>query len=101
VSFTARDLLEFMNTNYTATVSNKSLYDLAIEVLTLANLPLNRDGSVKWVLDESLKNIMVENAELDNTLAEVLQMIANAGCCVIYQDRDEKLHIEPVTFVLS
>ena len=100
-TFTARDLLEFMNTNYTTTVSNKSLYDLAIEVLTLANLPLNRDGSVKWVLDESLKNIMVKNAELDNTLAEVLQMIANAGCCVIYQDRNEKLHIEPVTFVLS
>ncbi len=100
-TFTGRDLLEFMNDNYTGTVTNITLYDLAIEILELADLPLNRDGSVKWVLDDSLKDIMIENAELDNSLAEVLQMIANAGCCVMYQDRDERLYIKPLSAVLT
>lgn len=98
-SFTGRDLLEFMNNPYVGTISNITLYDLAISALTQANLPLNRDGSVKWVLDESLQSITVVSAELKEgiTIAEILQLIANAGRCVMYQDRDEKLHIEPLS----
>ena len=97
-TFTARDLLGLMQSKYAATVTNTSLHDLAVTVLTLANLPHNRDGSVKWVLHPSLATIMVDSAELDHTLAEVLQMIANAGRCVIYQDRHDRLRIEPLVF---
>lgn len=98
-SFTARDLLEFMSAKYTENISNTSLYDLAESVLIQASLPSNRDGSLKWVIDESLKNITIIEAELKNdiTLAEVLQLVANAGCCVMYQDRKGKLHIEPLS----
>ncbi len=101
-SFTARDLLEFMNARYSGTISNITLYDLAISALTQAALPLNRDGSVKWIISASLQLITV-SAILDEktTIAEVLQLVANAGSCVIYQDRNEKLHIEPLSSTLT
>ena len=38
-----------------------------------------------------------EGASLDgNTIAEVLQYVANAACCVFYQDREGIYHIEPL-----
>lgn len=102
-SFVARDLLEFMTDRYVGTIENISLYDIAVSALTQANLPLNRDGSLKWVVDPSLQSIIIPYAELDEdiTIAEVLQLVANAGCCVMYQDRNEKLRIEPLSLVLS
>lgn len=95
--FTARDLLEFMTDNYYEGLYNPngtSLYNLAVDVLTKANLPLDEDGSVKWVLDNSLKNIYTVAPLPIDTLANCLQLIANAGGCVIYQDRNGVLHIE-------
>jgi hypothetical protein len=95
--FTARDLLEFMTGTYYYGVYNPngtSLYNLALSVLQDANLPLNEDGSVKWVIDESLKNLYTVAPLPIDTHANCLQMIANAGGCVIYQDRNGVLHIE-------
>jgi hypothetical protein len=100
-SFKARDLLEFMRATYTGTINDITLYDLALSALTQANLPLNPDGSVKWVLDSSLQDITVSATLDDKSIAEVLQMVANAACCVIYQDRDDKLHIEPLNAALT
>lgn len=96
-SFTARDLLEFMNDTYSGVVSG-SLYDVAISALQQADLPLSDKSTARWIIDSSLKSIMAPaNAELsDYTLAEVLQLVANAGCCVLYQDREGYLHIEPL-----
>lgn len=65
--------------------------------LEQANLPVLENGDVPWLLHDSLKSINVPS-EVDlkeNTLAEVLQMVANAGCCVMYQDRKGVLYIEP------
>lgn len=100
--FTARDLLEFMTDKFTTTSTNITLYDLALEALTLADLPLNSDGSVKWIIDESLQDITVTIPEdFDYTIAEVLQLVANASRCVLYQDRTGMLHIEPISNVLT
>ena len=97
--FVARDLLEFMSAHYKDTIStptSRSLYDLAVQVLESAGLPLNSDGTVKWVVHESLKSLSTTAPLPDDTIANCLQLIANAGCCVLYHDRDGILHIEPI-----
>ena len=98
--FTARDLLEFMSATYkdNHNLSSRTLYNLAERVLLAAELPLNDDGTVKWVIDESLKSITTTAPLPEDTLANCLQLIANAGECVIYQDRGGTLHIEPLKF---
>jgi hypothetical protein len=97
--FTARDLLEFMSQTYIEgvyTSAGVSLYTLAERILLKADLPLNKDGSVKWVIDDSLQSITTVAPLPICTLAECLQLIANAACCVLYQDRSGILHIEPI-----
>ena len=99
--FTARDLLEFMSAIYydkVSAITSRSLYDLATAVLESADLPLNTDGSVRWVIDDSLKSITTTAYLPVDTLANCLQLIANAGECVLYQDREGVLHIEPLKF---
>lgn len=95
--FKARDLLEFMYEIFYEGVfdeNGRSLYDLAIQLLNKANLPLNNDGSVKWVLDDCLKDIYTTAPLPADTIANCLQLIANAGGCVFYQDRNGTLRIE-------
>lgn len=102
--FIARDLLEFMQGTYYGGMYHSegiSLYDLAVDVLTDANLPTHNDGSVKWLIDESLKDIYT-NAPLPiDTHANCLQLIANAGGCVMYQDRFGILHLKPLESTVS
>lgn len=95
--FKARDLLEFMTNTYYKGVYNPSgisLYDLAEDVLQDADLPLNSDGSVKWVIDERLKDIYTVAPLPLDTHANCLQMIANASESVFYQDRTGTLRME-------
>lgn len=102
--FTARDLLEFMTGTYyygVCSPEGTSLYDLAVSVLDDADLPLEDEGVVKWVIDESLKNIYTTAPLPVDTHANCLQLIANAGGCAIYQDRKGILHIEPITRTVS
>jgi hypothetical protein len=101
-SFNARDLLEFMTNIYHKGIYDPdgiSLYDLADSVLRDADLPLNEDGTVKWVIDERLRDIYTVAPLPIDTHANCLQLIANAGECVIYQDREGILHIERLTSV--
>jgi hypothetical protein len=99
-SFVARDMLEFMSAKYLKGLyspSGSNLYDLAVSVLTEANLPLNDDGSVKWFIHPVLKNFSTVAPLPVCTLSECLQYIAQASACVIYCDRDGKLHLEPAS----
>lgn len=98
--FTARDLLEFMSAIYNENhdLTSRSLYDLAEKVLIAAELPLNSNGTVKWVIDESLKSKYTTAPLPEDTHANCLQLIANAGECVIYQDRNGILRIEPLEY---
>lgn len=98
--FTARDRLEFMSAIYEDDhdLSERTLYELAEKVLTPAELPLNDDGTPTWVIDESLKSVKTIAPLPKDTLANCLQLIANAGKCVLYQDRNGTLRIEPLKF---
>lgn len=95
-SFTARDALEFMVGEYTGPRSG-TLYDIAVAAFEEANLTLLDSGSKRYVVDESLKDITTDFTDdgSDYIIAEILQMVAHAGCCVFYQDRVGAVHIEP------
>lgn len=97
--FVARDSLEFMLADYKdniTAINERSLYDLAIQVLEAANLPLNKDGSVRWMVHDSLKGIKTRSPLPNDTIANCLQLIANAGRCVVYPDRNGLIRIEPI-----
>lgn len=93
-SFTARDALEFMNDEYAGPRSG-TLYEIAVAAMVQAELPIREDnGGVRYAVSEVLKNYTTELTE-SHTMAEVLQMVAHAGNCVMYQDRDGVLRVEP------
>lgn len=96
-TFTARDGLEYMSDKYAGTNSG-SLFSIATAALSQCGLPPLGDGSNRWVLDRSLSDISVATDEdlSGYSIREVLQLVANAGCCVFYQDRFGILHIEPL-----
>lgn len=97
--FVARDSLEFMLADYKdniTAITERSLYDLATQVLQAANLPLNKDGSVRWMVHNSLKGIKTRSPLPNDTIANCLQLIANAGRCVVYPDRNGLILIEPI-----
>ena len=95
VTFTARDLLTFMNDVYTG-ITTGTLYAICESALTQAELPSNSNGSVKWVLSDQLKEYTttIPN-DKTYTIAEILQLCSNAGMCVMYQDHDGIIRIEP------
>ena len=96
--FVARDLLECLSTTYVEkpAITTRTLYSLAQMLLVSAELPLTNDGKQRWLIDESLKGIETNAPLPEDTIANLLQLIANAGMCVMYQDRDGILHIEPL-----
>ena len=102
--FKASDIFEYLSVIYNESVyvpEGKSLYDLAVDVLTFADIPLQSNGDVRWVLDESLKDIITTSPLPMDSVANCLQMIANAGCCVLYQDRDGVIRIEKLDYTLD
>lgn len=87
--FEARDVLEYMiDVPYTG-IHSGTLHAIVSAAIAQAQLP----SGASVVLDDVLKNYTAD-FESGKTIAEVLQMAANAACCVIYQDRDGVLHIE-------
>ena len=94
-TFTARDQLEFLNVPYSGPKSG-TLYDIAMSALSHARLPQTDSTKSKYEVDESLKTISTDFTMDDTsfTAAVVLQMVANAGQCVMHQTRDGVLRIE-------
>lgn len=96
-TFTARDSLEYMSDSYTGPTTG-SFMDIAVAALEQAGLPKLTNGENRWEIDESLNTISVP-VDIDisqNSIMEVLQYIANAACCVFYQDREGILRIIPL-----
>lgn len=92
-SFTARDLIEFMNEKYTGPTSG-TLYTIATSAFQQANLPVTDSGIARYYVDNSLSQHST-SFEGENTIAEVLQKVAHAACCVLYQDRNGTMRLEP------
>lgn len=96
-SFTARDLLEFMHEEYTGPKSG-TLYDMAIAAFEQANLPIQDNGELRYYVDPILEEYETDISGETNqnyTLVEILQMVAHAGNCVLYQNRDGVVRLEP------
>ena len=98
-SFTARDLIEFMNEKYTGPTSG-TLYTIANAAFQQAQLPVADTGMARYYLDHCLENHTTTIAS-ENTIAEVLQKVAHMSCCVLYQDRDGIIRLEPKSNLLS
>lgn len=89
-SFVARDVFEYMlNTPYTGTTTG-TYSELIREALRVSNVP---DDFVVYI-DPSLDNLS-GTIEGEHTCAEVIQLCANAGACVLWQDRSGVLNIAP------
>lgn len=101
-TFTARDLLEFMDSIYTGPTEG-TLYDVASAALIQADLPTKANGEPRYYLDQSLRDILtkIEEGAGTYTIAEIVQMCANAGLCVMRIDRDGVLRIEKLQLVKS
>lgn len=96
-SFTARDLLEFCMEAYDGPTSGS--------LLSIARAALEQSGvdMEDVVLSDTLAGVQTDFSEdySENTCAEILQMVANAGRCCIWQDREGVLHIEPLNTTLT
>lgn len=64
-----------------------TLYDLALDVLSKA-------GITKYKLDNYLKKITVHNPLPAVEYTQALQIIANAGKCVLREDRDGMIYLD-------
>lgn len=67
-------------------------------IFSQMNLSKTADNLDRWVLDDCLDNYSVPVGfdPGDLTLKECVQLIAMAACCVLYEDCDGKIHIEPM-----
>lgn len=66
-----------------------SLYDLAVDVLADAQV----DEREYWI-DPYLRDVLVNNPMPTVAHKEALQLIANAGRCILYQDRSGKIFLK-------
>lgn len=92
MSFSASDRFEDMNGIYYGGLYRSegiSLYDLAEDVMEDAGADLQ----TYW-FDPYLKEIIVQNPMPAISYKEALQLISNAGRCVLYQDRTGKIVIK-------
>lgn len=96
-SFTARDLLEFCTEVYTGPRSG------SLSVIAWAALEQSGISTDDARVSSNLSSIQTDFTEdyAENTCAEVLQMVANAGRCCIWQDRNGLLRIEPLNTTLT
>lgn len=91
--FTASDRFDLNDTKYDRGLFRKNgitLYDLAIDVLGVMGITDPRE----YFIDPYLKKIVVNNPMPVVKCTEALQIIANAGRCILYQDREARIHLK-------
>lgn len=91
--FTATDRFDFISGKYYKGLYRQngiSLFDLAIDVLKDAGISDPRE----FFVDPYLRKVIVYNPMPIVEYTEALQIIANAGRCILYQDRDSRIHIQ-------
>lgn len=92
MSFSASDRFDFMDGTYYKGLYRPegiSLYDLALDVLSDAGI-----GARTYWIDSYLKSVKVSNPMPVVTHKEALQLIANAGRCILYQDREGNIFLK-------
>lgn len=92
MSFSATDRFDGMDGTYYRGLYRSegiSLYDLAVDVFSDAGV----DWRTYWI-DPYLKSVRVNNPVPVVSHKEALQMIANAGRCILYQDREGNIFLK-------
>lgn len=90
MNFSASDCFDWMDGTYYRGIYRQegiSLYDLAVDVFQDAGA----DERTYWI-DPYLKSVKVINPMPAVAHKEALQIIANAGRCIIYQNRTGKIY---------
>lgn len=91
--FTATDRFDNMDDTYYKGLFRQNgitLYDLAIDVLNDAGII----DTAEYFVDPYLKNIKVYNPMPAVKHAEALQIIANAGRCILCEDRSGRIYMK-------
>lgn len=97
--FTARDLLGALEAPFEKGVyapAGRSLYDLALDVLTDEGLPGVLRLARPWHLWEGLRDIRTTAPLPARSGRECLQLLAHAGRCALYTARDGAICIQPL-----
>ena len=90
--FVCTDLFDFMSGTFYKgeySSSGRTLYDLAKEVLVDVGFE-----EEQYYIDPYLKTITVNNPVPPVKHSEALQIIANAGRCALYDDRNGRIHLQ-------
>lgn len=86
--FTSTDLFDYYTSKYyRGVLGETNLYDLAIDVLTDM-------GIEEYFVDPYLKNVSIVNPMPAVKHTEALQIISNAGRCVLSEDREGHIRIK-------
>lgn len=91
MSFTAIDFLSGLTGKYRKGKfypQGISIYDLCLDVLTVAGVDPR-----EFYIDEYLKTVKIKNPIPVVTHREALQLLSNAGRCLLYQDEKGKIVI--------
>lgn len=86
---------------YKSRVGSKSLYDMAEDVLSDANLIPTPSGDDPWDIDDSLMGMYTTAVLPIDTHMNCLQLIAHAAKCKLYTDDDNVIHLTPFGVTLS
>lgn len=96
--FVARDAIEFMSEPYSGTL-NGTLYEIVLAAFEQSELPVLDNGKPRYVISDNLKEYRADvpdDKRSDHSCAEIVQLCANAACCVFYQDRLGVMRVEPL-----
>ena len=85
VKLSADNRLAFLTDTYDSGnyIHERTLYDDFIDLMQFANIDID-----EYNVDDTLKSITVVNPLPSVPVNQALQLIANAGRCVCFQDRD-------------
>lgn len=104
ITFFGESMLEQLTDVYYKGVysaSPVSLASLATEVFTFAGLSNLSDGGMPYYIDPALSTIMTSSPLPELPINEVLQLIANAGRCVLYTNRDGRINLRRIPETLT
>lgn len=93
-NFVARDIFEYLLSEPYTGIKTGTLRELIEAAFAAANVPSQVVLHLDEVLDEYTATVTS-----DCTGAELVQMCANAGGCVIWQDRNGEMHVKPLNKV--
>jgi hypothetical protein len=95
ITFSATSQLnQLSDIYYRGTYGDTTLYDLAEDVFMFANLPLLQDGSVPYYIDTALQSMTTKIPLPEISINKALQLIANAGRCILYVNRNGQIRME-------